>query len=472
MDDVPEHQRAAYELELLDNPEELRKVLANDDFFQMIAGFPEAWWGERMSMYLYRHEDDGGLMIKNAEGEGNYIKPIIRRAVDRDWVAKYNGGGKYRLWLNLSDPANSRKSTTLRKYTFRIDGPPLLKDGQVVEIHGKPVSLGAQTPPAAPQNSEAAQLMESSSKATDAAVNIMERGMTNVMELQNKIVERAAGLAPNPEAGSMSKMMEILLQRVMNPPAAPAADPVQAKLMEKIIDKAFATPEAVEPERRETPTEEAIATVERITGKSVADLFKSKAAPESEYAWVGPLANFGLQLITQAPTILRELRAGKEEEFRRTLYMRGITNTPGEPAQLTAPPRANIQQPPSPPNDTTTNVAPQPPDKPQVVRTILARIIHGFNRHRDTGDDIAAAICVEFGEYIEAMGLEPALTQPKQMEAELAHHLDLAGALAQCTTHAKWGEFESAFLDYMHERYQQPEGDEGEAEKKGPQPAA
>jgi len=69
---------------------------------------------------------------------------------------------------------------------------------------------------------------------------------------------------------------------------------------------------------------------------------------------------------------------------------------------------------------------------------------------------------VEFGEHIEAMGLEPTLTQPKAMEAELANHMDLAAQLAQCTTHAKWGDFESGFLGYMQDRWGKPEseGDE------------
>src|ERR1700683_220918 len=147
LSEVPEHQRSAYELELIDNSEEFRKAVSGEDFFQMIQNFPQAWWGERLSMYLYRHEDDGGLMVKNADGEGKYIKPVIRQPVDRDWVANRNGGEKFQLWLNLSE-LGTRKQTTVRKHTFRLDGPPIIKEGQTVEMNGKPVSVGAA--PAAP----------------------------------------------------------------------------------------------------------------------------------------------------------------------------------------------------------------------------------------------------------------------------------------------------------------------------------
>ena len=155
LSEIPEHQRGAYEIEAINDPDMFQKILSNENFFEMIAGFPDAWWsGGRLSMYLYRHENDDGLMIKNPVGEGNYIKPVIRQPVDRDWIANRNGGGKYQLWLNLSspNPANPAKniSTTVKKYTFRIDGPPMVKEGQVIEL-GRKAGIGRRSRASASQ---------------------------------------------------------------------------------------------------------------------------------------------------------------------------------------------------------------------------------------------------------------------------------------------------------------------------------
>jgi len=126
---------------------------------------------------------------------------------------------------------------------------------------------------------------------------------------------------------------------------------------------------------------------------------------------------------------------------------------------------------PAPPQNQA--IVQQPPDKGTIVQAIVARICQGFDRHRDTGEEIAIAVSVEFGEAIEAFGLEKALTDPAAMTAELAPYPQLAAALVQRTTHAKWKEFEDSFWSYMVDRWSPPEAEpKDEPSKPGPQPVA
>ena len=104
----------------------------------------------------------------------------------------------------------------------------------------------------------------------------------------------------------------------------------------------------------------------------------------------------------------------------------------------------------------------------------MNRICQGFDRHRDTGGDIAAAISVEFGEHIEAMGLEKALYDQETMTGILMQQPQLAAALAQRSSHAKWAIFADEYQDYMEERWggaEEDDGGESEAET-GKPPAA
>jgi hypothetical protein len=481
---VPENQRAAYELEVIDDPEMFRKILSTEDFFQMIADFPQAWWGDRLTMYLYRHESDDGIMVKNPQGEGNYIKPVIRQAVDRDWIANRNGGGKFCLWLNLSspNPANPdrRISTTVRKYTFRIDGPPLVKEGQVVEVGGRPVSVAGAAPvTGAPVASETAQIVAATSDAAKANAEILTAGMKSVMDIQSDLTRRNLGLDGKTEKDPIELAIKLVELLRPAPVVAPAADPVQARLMEKIIDRAFAEPkENHEPERPETKLEEISSVVETFTGKSLADLAKGAkvVAPDNEFAWVAPVASLGQQLIVALPTIIQQWRQARHEEFERALYVRstqavvpGAPAPPGTTTTALAPPAGPRPVPPQQP--AAQPPANQPPDRATIVQAIVARICQGFDKHRDGGYDVAAAISVEFGEFIESMGLETVLTDQEEMQAELMKYPQLAAALAQRTIDARWPEYIEPLADYMEERWGEiAKARKAEAEQKpGPQ---
>ena len=173
LSEVPESQRGAYQIALIEDPDAMKAALSQEDFFPMLANFPEAWW-ERMSLYLYRRPDDEGRMVKN-EGPRKYVPGgVLRQPVDEEFIAKKWGGGKYTLYLKLDS------KETLREHTFVIDGTPKVLPGQFVEIDGKPVSVGGATPPPpTPGQSEATQLMETSSKATEKSMEILADAAKN-----------------------------------------------------------------------------------------------------------------------------------------------------------------------------------------------------------------------------------------------------------------------------------------------------
>src|SRR5271154_1535163 len=71
------HQRDAYWLDLLQDPDKFKDAVQTEEPWPMLKSFPESLWGDRLSMFLYRLPDDEGVMLKNAEGQAKYIKPIV-----------------------------------------------------------------------------------------------------------------------------------------------------------------------------------------------------------------------------------------------------------------------------------------------------------------------------------------------------------------------------------------------------------
>jgi hypothetical protein len=469
LSEVPESQRAAYELEVIDDPEMFRKVLSTEDFFQMLASFPAAWWGDRLSMYLYRHESDDGIMVKNPVGDGNYIKPVIRQAVDRDWIANRNGGGKYCLWLNLSspNPANSdrRISTTVRKYTFRIDGPPLVKEGQIVEFGGKPVSVGAAAPATSVpgQPSEAAQLMETSKHATESAMGILAHASETAIDMVKEQAKTAA--APAPSNPIQDKLMEAIIAKAFAAPVAPAANPMQDKIMEMMVERAFGPrAETERPEKEETKLEEVDSIVHVLTGKNLADFARgAKPAPSvSESPWYAPLVNaavgFGSNLLERWPAII----AAQNERLRLEIHLRSM-GQPGQP-QLAPPPPpppgptiVQRQPPANPPiiqQQQTPGQPPQPPDQGQVMNAIVQMVVAGFQQHQPIGTwgkETASAIDFHFGELIDSMGIGSFLADEAQVKEFIAGHPEL-NQLSK-TDARFFTMFLPDFLEYTEERW-------------------
>ena len=472
LSEVPEHQRSAYELEVINDPEMFRKILSNENFFEMIAAFPEAWWGDRLSMYLYRHESDDGMMVKNPQGEGNYIKPVIRQPVDRDWIANRNGGGKYQLWLNLSspNPANPAKniSTTVRKYTFRIDGPPMVKEGQIIEIGGKPVSVGAA--PAAHSSADdgaVSKVIDASARANESAMGILAHASETAIDM----VKAQATRENAPQVSPVTQIVELAAALKALMPAPPVADPVQAELMKQIIARAFREPAETE-NQPQTPISETLATVRELKEVLPELLGRATKAAAADVTpvWIAPLIQIGQTFVQALPAIMAQSRATRDLEFKRMIFLRDAKPGQAIPQNLLAEP--------APVQPAAQTVEAQPPSTPpgrnEVVQGIVARICNGFDRHRDSGADIAAAISVELGEHIEAFGLERALTDSDEMTRVVMEQPPLAQAIAQRSAHAKWKEFADSFNDYMQDRWGEgdDEGDDKEAGHGQEPPAA
>ena len=465
LSDVPEHQRAAYELELIDNPEEFRKVVSSEDFFSLIANFPTAWWGERLSMYLYRHEDDGGMMIKNAEGEGKYIKPIIRQAVDRDWIASRNGGGKFQLWLNLSEPG-TRRQTTVRKYTFRIDGPPAVKEGQIIEVNGKPVSVGSAAPTNQP--SETAQIITAQADAARANNDLVKEGMKSVLDMQTDLTRKQLGLdapAAKDPLDTAIRLMEVL--RPTGSAAAPAQDPMTAALallerMEAIIDKRIeriAPKDDTEKPDDETIFERGAAIVERVTGKSLAQVMGKAATADATPGWVNPVLTIAGNFIQQLPTLLHQAAENRRVEFDRQVYLANLQRG-GQPPNPTAPrlpaPTAAVAPPPA-----QTATQPQTIDPGQLMNALVVQICTGFDKAPvgEWGEQCAAAMDFQFSNLIESMGIDQLLCNSTEVRAFVAGHPELK----KRSEDARWVHFEEDFLSYCADRWGSE--DEGEAGK-------
>ena len=170
-------QREAYWIELLDNPEELRKAVGTTEFFPLLREFPASLWGSRLSIYVYRLPDDDGVMIKNPTGQKKYIQARDVSAHRRRMAREQTRGGKYLLYLKLDS------KETLREETVRIDGPPKVHSGQTVEMDGKPVPIGA----AAFRNRRfplrRRRMIAASSKASESAMGILAHANKTAIDM-------------------------------------------------------------------------------------------------------------------------------------------------------------------------------------------------------------------------------------------------------------------------------------------------
>ena len=451
LSEVPAHQRSAYEIALIEDPEALRGALSTDDFFPMLLNFPNAWW-ERLSLYLYRLTDDRGVMIRNAPGQKGYLPGgVLHHAIEEEDVARQWGGGKFRVYLKLDS------KLTLREHVFYIDAPPKVLSGQVVEIQGKEVPLGTPAPtPQEESGNAVAKVIDASAKANESAMGILAHASETAIDM----VKAQAVTASQPQTDPLITLKTILEIVKLNTPAAPVADPVQAKLMEKIIDRAFAKENPETEHADQTPIEKTMDTIERISGKSLPELLKPRSSGESgsEYGWVAPLANVALNFFQQLPGIIQQMNESRRLEFERQVYLRTLT-----PGQITQPPQAAL--PPQPPAQPGPQIVPAPApvianDVGKLINDVVQFVCTGFDKQRNTGSEIAAALDVQFGEAIEANGIDKTLSSPIDMRTFIAG----VPQLMQRTQHAKWPEFEEDFLNYTTERWGEP-GEEEKAEK-------
>ena len=467
--EAKENEREAYWLELLADPERLRAAVETTPFFDLLTQLPSSLWGGRLSIYLYRVPDDDGLMVKTPgageePGKFKFIKPVIRHVIDEEWVATKCGGGKYQAILkDYRD--KERRNSYIQKYTFRIDGSPKVQPGQIVEIDGKPVNVGAPAilpPQADSSSSDVAKVIEATSAANKQNMEILAEGSKAAIQLVRDQV------SSKPEAANpmMDKLLTVLVERALTP--APQVDVLS--LLEKA--RTLFTPIEHEdaPEPKDPPLTQAMDLLEKVTGKSFSELTRGKSAPPAEASspWIGIALGVAEKFFAVAPTLFQQATYAKGLEFQRAVWLRSAKPGEAPPASLMAatPP----QLPPQPQQPANQNHAPNPPapdpvpDAMQLVPHIVQMVCHGFDT-KCTGDETAAAIVFNFREHIEAAGIDVMLADAESVK-QLVEGNQL---MKQRSTHAKWPQFQEEFLEYMADRFGTADADKQPA---GPQPVA
>ena len=456
--------REAYWINLLANVDELKAATETTDFFVLCQEFPPAAW-DRLTIYLYRLTDDAGMLIKNSDDKPHYIK-VLRQPLTEEFVAKNWGGGKYQALLKIDN------KEVLRKHTFRIDGDPKVLPGQRVEVEGKivPLNGAAPAPVAADAHSDVAAVIQASSDANKQNMEILAAGSKAAIELVRE--QSSAALKPDPQNGMVEKLLTVLLERVMQPPA-PAADPIDTFVkLQGLIQKN--NPEPADP--KDPPLEEAMTLVEKFTGKTFSELMKGNkaaAAVESGPNWGAIALGVAEKFFAVAPTLFQQAIYSRQQEFQRAVWLRSAKPGEAPPPNLLTVNVPQITQAPANGNGQPAQQAqpqpqPQPdsaaaPDPMALAGHLVQMICHGFDQDPYSGGETAAAICFNFGKHIEAAGFEAMISDPAEVDKLVAGH----PLLQQRSTHAKWPQFQAEFLEYMGDRFGLPE-----PEKPGPQPVA
>ena len=447
---------------MIENPEEFRAAISGEDFFPMIKEFPKAWWGSRLSLTVYRMEDDDGLMIKNGPGKPKKLRTWFQCVTDED-IAKTFGGGKYQVYLQLDS------KTTLRQETFEMDkgawGPPKVAPGQIVEIDGKPVQVGVAATSAAPERSDVAAGIEAATEAGKQGMELLTDATKQVVAM---VRDQAAAAAP--QKSSVGELTEIVtLVKALSPPHPQDSTATALAMLDK-LDSIIArrNPKQAEaPEPVDPPIDRAIELLERVSGKDLADILKggnrSNPAPEPTPPWLGIVLGVAEKFFAVAPQLMAQAASAREREFQRQVWLR--TAQPGQapPAQLAAPepqPTAPAADPSAPP--ATLNPA-------DLLGHVIQMVQHGFRNNPHSGAETAAALAFNFGPQLESTGLVREMADEANVGRLAAGH----PALAPLATDARWPEFMHEFVEYMQDRYGiEPVTDETaqEPDKKGPQP--
>jgi hypothetical protein len=457
------HQRDAYWLELIDNPEEFRKAIATEDFFPLLKELPEALWGSRLSIYLYRLPDEDGMQVKNPEGTRKYIKPVIRTPIDEDWIASRHGGGKYLLYLKLDNKESLRQSTVV------IDGPPKLAPGQTVEIDGKNVPVGSVAQPSTQteERSDIAKVIDANSRANESSMGLV----THAAEAAIDLVKAQAATSNTQQKDPMDLALRIVEVMRTAQPAQPAQDATLTALtlLEK-IEAIIAKRMPPEREEKESNLNESIELVQTLTGQPISQLMKTGArvaAADPTPSWV-PLALTAVERLFQvAPQLMHQAAENRRLEFERAVYLRN--NPQGAvPQHLLASPPAPATVPPGP--TIVPNVGAQPAaqvDPGQVINAIVNMIAQGFDKDPRGGYECASAIAFHFAPVIESMGIQKTFADPEEVDKFVVG----IPALAQRSQDARWPGFRNDFLEYTIDRWGEEDGEEDETpDKSAPQP--
>lgn len=442
---VPAAHKDQYWTALLDSGiDALRAACATEEFFPLLREIPKAFWEKRFFVYLYRQWPK----VKNAEKD-KYIDKYPF-PVDEAYVKEEHGGGGYLAYLNIDGKEQ------LKQITFAIDGPPKFKAGQIlVDAQGN--ALPPATAPGAPQPSETAQIISAQSEAARANNELIKEGMKSVIEMQTDLTRQKLGLDQPAQKDPLETAIRLL--EILKPQAVPVNNTMADALT--LIDKLDAinarrNPPA--PEKQETKLEEVGAIVETLTGKSLSDLTRGKTAAADPIAsWV-PIAQTAGQVALSFFEKLPHLMHERTEQLRLELQIRQAGGVPAPPANGTQP--ARLPAPTVIPPTQPVQAQPTAADPHALIQAVVKFICDGFDRDRNEGSEVAAALDVQFGEQMDALGITHMLGQ----RTEVQTFIDGIPELKQRSQDARWPEFFQDFMQFTEHTY----GEE-EPEPAGPQ---
>jgi hypothetical protein len=453
--------REAYWINLLANVDELKAATETTDFFVLCQEFPPAAW-DRLTIYLYRLTDDAGMLIKNSDDKPHYIK-VLRQPLTEEFVMKNWGGGKYQALLKIDN------KEVLRKHTFRIDGDPKVLPGQRVEVDGKAVPLTG-APAAAPvdSRSDVGHVIEAFADASKQNSELLMEGSKAAIQ----IVRDTAAQNAKTETTSPLNTVEgiVAIAKLFQPP--PAADPIDTFIKLQTLMH----PAPVEKEEKDTPIEETLGAIEKLTGgRSLIDLLKpaAKAAAE-ENPWA-PFAGVAQSFVASLPSLMAEFRQtrliemrNRDLQWRRDLWARNAKQGEQPPPDLMG---EQVALPPAPPparpQPVNAPASPSAADPNALINAVVGLICQGFDNSPYMGEQTAGAIDLLYGRALEHLGVTAILAN----EAELDKYIAGVPALAQRSQFATWKTFKGDFLRYTVERWAEEPADDDE-KAAGPQPVA
>jgi hypothetical protein len=413
-------------------------------FWEKIELIPKSAYDELL-IYLYRLEPK----VFNRPGEPAYLckyqLPLTEEQVQEDW-----GGGRYEIYCKRG------RRTIAGKNIFTIMGRPTkYKEGQT-DATGKPVaSAGGNGNPSNGTGSDLAEALkalvpilkpEGSTKAAEAAVDVVRTGYSSVLEAQQK-----AANAPN-------ELLARLAERALTP------QPPQGPDALTMIDKLVSVASKMNGGPKENPNtienlDNQLGFIQKLTGKTISDLLNQ---PEGKAVKVDPLVQLGISIASILPGLLREFRQFKHEERQWQAYMasKGLTPPPAVPPPPTAEATAEVQPPPAPPNLENPSGPPTGPmlTEQQVIEYTIAEIVTYFINGWD-GYACASSLQVHLGQSFNL--LAPLLSDRAEVEKFIQQIPPLKALETEPRKEGQptWPEFVEEFFKTLN-----PEPEDGEEE--------
>ncbi len=403
---------------------------------------PQALRNECMA-YLYRLEP----AVFNAAGKGSNIGKYTIPVTQED-ISKKHGGGKYKLWIK-------RGSRTLFQEIFILGGEPILSPDQTTR-DGKPAA-----PRSTDQMSDVVRAVKEilvetrgsgQEKATEGAVEIMKAGFTNALDMQKRAAESPTGDKVT------DALLPRLLERMMQPPPAPAPQADPMALMEKMVSifMKFQKPhvDPIHDPDHIKPIDQLNFVKDVLGVDSVKEIFNFHERKSDRGPWYGQAL---VQLAQNLPTVFQMFSQQQERAFQRQVYLAGLK--PGEvPNPAFQPPSAQV-----------IPIATAPPTQEQLIEKLIQEVVRFFNAGFD-GYGCAAHILM-------TAELAPVWQQFSSVlsdEEQLRQTISQIPALAMMSANPEWpefvGEFSQTFRDMAMPRG--PQDDEQEEPPTGADTAA